>query len=265
MTEFKLPDIGEGIVECEVVEWRVQEGDEIAEDQPVVEVMTDKALVEITAPASGRVTRLHVAKGETARVHEPLFAYQPEGEAVSEASDPGVAEAPASREEPASEPPSEGPAREFILPDIGEGIVECEVVEWRIKEGDTIAEDQPVVDVMTDKAMVEITAPESGRVSRLHVAKGETARVHAPLFAYIPDADASEASTTPERKTEATQASSSAESPRAEAPSPSERRGDGGRGQGQGAYGRIPASPAVRRLLRENDLRLEQVPGSGKD
>ncbi|MFM9269012.1 dihydrolipoyllysine-residue acetyltransferase [Halomonas elongata] len=265
MTEFKLPDIGEGIVECEVVEWRVQEGDEIAEDQPVVEVMTDKALVEITAPASGRVTRLHVAKGETARVHEPLFAYQPEGESVSEASDPGVAEAPVSREEPASEPPSEGPAREFILPDIGEGIVECEVVEWRIKEGDTIAEDQPVVDVMTDKAMVEITAPESGRVSRLHVAKGETARVHAPLFAYIPDADASEVSREPERKTEAAQASSSVESPRAEAPSPSERRGDGGRGQGQGAYGRIPASPAVRRLLRENDLRLEQVPGSGKD
>ncbi len=66
MTEFKLPDIGEGIVECEVVEWRVQEGDDIVEDQPVVEVMTDKALVEITAPASGRVTRLHVAKGETA-------------------------------------------------------------------------------------------------------------------------------------------------------------------------------------------------------
>ncbi|MDR5858450.1 dihydrolipoyllysine-residue acetyltransferase [Halomonas eurihalina] len=265
MTEFKLPDIGEGIVECEVVEWRVQEGDEIAEDQPVVEVMTDKALVEITAPASGRVTRLHVAKGETARVHEPLFAYQPEGEADSEESDHGVAEAPVSREEPASEPPSEGPAREFILPDIGEGIVECEIVEWRIKEGDTIAEDQPVVDVMTDKAMVEITAPASGRVSRLHVAKGETARVHAPLFAYIPDVDDTESSREPEQESRSSQAKHSAESPRAEAPSPSERRSEGGHGQGQGAYGRIPASPAVRRLLRENDLRLEQVPGSGKD
>ncbi|HBM28779.1 MAG TPA: dihydrolipoamide acetyltransferase, partial [Halomonas sp.] len=46
MSDFLLPDIGEGIVECEVVEWRVAEGDTIEEDQPIVEVMTDKALVE---------------------------------------------------------------------------------------------------------------------------------------------------------------------------------------------------------------------------
>ncbi|MDT8893955.1 dihydrolipoyllysine-residue acetyltransferase [Halomonas sp. I1] len=269
MTEFKLPDIGEGIVECEVVEWRVQEGDEIAEDQPVVEVMTDKALVEITAPATGRVTRLHVAKGETARVHEPLFAYESgDDEAAGDTRDRHDADVPSQQEvasgAPAS-PAAEGPAREFILPDIGEGIVECEIVEWRIQEGDTIDEDQPVVDVMTDKAMVEITAPASGRVSRLHVAQGEIARVHEPLFAYIPDADDTEAAQAPERKAGATRAEHAAAPSRAAGPSPSERRDDGGRGKGQGAYGRIPASPAVRRLLREHDLRLEQVPGSGKD
>ncbi|BBI50962.1 hypothetical protein HORIV_33830 [Vreelandella olivaria] len=50
---FLLPDIGEGIVECEVVEWRVAEGDQIEEDQPIVEVMTDKALVEIPPPKPG--------------------------------------------------------------------------------------------------------------------------------------------------------------------------------------------------------------------
>ena len=79
-------------------------------------------------------------------------------------------------------------AVDFILPDIGEGIVECEIVEWRIQEGDEIAEDQPVVDVMTDKALVEITAPEAGRVSRLYYQQGEHARVHSPLFAYQPEA-----------------------------------------------------------------------------
>ncbi|WP_069383553.1 dihydrolipoyllysine-residue acetyltransferase [Halomonas caseinilytica] len=263
MTEFKLPDIGEGIVECEVVEWRVQEGDDIVEDQPVVEVMTDKALVEITAPASGRVTRLHVAKGETARVHEPLFAYQAEGEAASEISERHAAEASSNHVETSSEsssPVAEGAAREFILPDIGEGIVECEIVEWRIQEGDAIAEDQPVVDVMTDKAMVEITAPESGRVSRLHVGKGETARVHAPLFAYVPDDAEAQRGAEQEASRAAT-----AETTRTTPAPTKERRTEGERGKGQGAYGRIPASPAVRRLLRENDLRLEQVPGSGKD
>ncbi|QGQ70673.1 hypothetical protein FDY98_12955 [Halomonas sp. PA16-9] len=76
MSDFLLPDIGEGIVECEVVEWRVAEGDQIEEDQPIVEVMTDKALVEITAPEAGVVTKLYVAQGQIAKVHAPLYAYQ---------------------------------------------------------------------------------------------------------------------------------------------------------------------------------------------
>jgi len=54
--------------------------------------------------------------------------------------------------------------QEFILPDIGEGIVECELVEWLVKEGDIITEDQPVADVMTDKALVQIPAMDRGKV-----------------------------------------------------------------------------------------------------
>jgi 2-oxoisovalerate dehydrogenase E2 component (dihydrolipoyl transacylase) len=269
MSDFMLPDIGEGIVECEVVEWHVAEGDVIEEDQPVVEVMTDKALVEITAPEAGRVTRLYVQKGEIAKVHAPLFAYEAEGEPEGEApAEPdraraGPAEQPAPRvETPAASPAAAAPSRagkEFILPDIGEGIVECEVVEWRVAEGETIAEDQPVVDVMTDKALVEITAPEAGVIQRLHVAQGEIARVHAPLYAYLP-----EGSEAPDAAPEAGEASP-AEPPRprkaaaeegAELDSPIEA--------GRGPYGRIPAAPAVRRLLREHGLALEEVPGSGR-
>lgn len=80
MSDFMLPDIGEGIVECEVVEWRVAEGDRIEEDQPIVEVMTDKALVEITAPETGVITKLYVAQGKIAKVHAPLYAYQAEND-----------------------------------------------------------------------------------------------------------------------------------------------------------------------------------------
>ena len=72
--------------------------------------------------------------------------------------------------------------QDFILPDIGEGIVECEIVEWLVKEGDSIQEDQPVCDVMTDKALVQIPAVHTGIVSKLYYAKGEIAKVHAPLF-----------------------------------------------------------------------------------
>ncbi|SDJ80948.1 dihydrolipoyllysine-residue acetyltransferase [Billgrantia gudaonensis] len=261
MSEFMLPDIGEGIVECEIVEWRVGEGDAIEEDQPVVEVMTDKALVEITAPEAGRITKLHVPKGEVAKVHAPLFAYEP-----ADGNGEDVANAPAAERTSPPEPEaasavgaSDASAKDFILPDIGEGIVECEVVEWRIAEGETIAEDQPVVDVMTDKALVEITAPEAGRVSRLHVGKGEVAKVHAPLFAYVPDAAAEEsAREASPRPATHEPAETDTATPRAgREPRPAVAAG-------YGPYGRIPAAPAVRRLLREHGLSLDEVPGSGK-
>ena len=57
---------------------------------------------------------------------------------------------------------------EFILPDIGEGIVECELLEWLVAEGDIIEEDQPVAEVMTDKATVQIPAMHAGKVLTLH-------------------------------------------------------------------------------------------------
>ena len=61
--EFKLPDIGEGVVEGEVVRWLVKEGDALREDQPMVEIMTDKATVEIPAPRAGRVGKRMFAEG----------------------------------------------------------------------------------------------------------------------------------------------------------------------------------------------------------
>ena len=62
--EFKLPDIGEGVVEGEVVRWLVKEGDSLREDQPMVEIMTDKATVEIPAPRAGRVAKRMYAEGQ---------------------------------------------------------------------------------------------------------------------------------------------------------------------------------------------------------
>ena len=73
--------------------------------------------------------------------------------------------------------------RDFILPDIGEGIVECEVIEWKVKEGDLIEEDQIVVDVSTDKAIVEIPSMYNGRVTKLYYEQSDIAEVHKPLFA----------------------------------------------------------------------------------
>ena len=254
MSDFILPDIGEGIVECELVKWLVSEGDVIEEDQPVAEVMTDKALVEIPAPYKGRVTRLYYKEGDIAKVHAPLFELVDESESDGQApaaSSPEPAEAkpaPEAEKQPASGAESDDNATEdFILPDIGEGIVECEVVEWRVAEGDEIEEDQPVVDVMTDKAMVEITAPKAGRVTKLYHQQQAMAKVHAPLFAFIPR-DREEPDEPRSKPEPAAQLSTATTSPVATA----NRQ-------------RIPASPAVRRLVREHELNLSDIAGSGKD
>jgi pyruvate dehydrogenase E2 component (dihydrolipoamide acetyltransferase) len=77
--EFKLPDIGEGVVEGEIVKWLVQPGDDVSEDQPLVEVMTDKATVTIPSPRRGKVVRTVGKEGETAKVHETLLVMEVDG------------------------------------------------------------------------------------------------------------------------------------------------------------------------------------------
>lgn len=151
---------------------------------------------------------------------------------------------------------------DFILPDIGEGIVECELVNWLVSEGDLIEEDQPVAEVMTDKAMVEIPAPYKGRVTRLYWKEGDIAKVHAPLFELVDESgEAPDASPAPEESPQNAhqEAPSVAEKAAAEAPS------EPAPPSAASPHRRIPASPAVRRLVREYDLTLASIAGSGKD
>ena len=247
--DFILPDIGEGIVECELVEWLIAEGDQISEDQPVADVMTDKALVQIPAPFGGRVTKLYYQQGEIAKVHAPLFAVE------TQALDSPAGEAPkpaSAANEPATQTANHAVAaadEDFILPDIGEGIVECEVVEWLVAEGEAIVEDQPLVELMTDKAVVQIPAPKAGVITRLHYQQGEIARVHAPLFALRPEGGATAASPA----SVAARAASVTEAAPTCAP------------RATGGAGKALASPAVRRIAREHALDIAKVPGSGRD
>ncbi|HZT47324.1 MAG TPA: dihydrolipoamide acetyltransferase family protein [Hyphomicrobiaceae bacterium] len=81
--------------------------------------------------------------------------------------------------------------RQFLLPDLGEGLEEAEIVSWHVTEGDHVVADQPLVSVETDKAVVEVPSPHSGRIARLFGAKGDLVKVGAPLveFAEGPEAD----------------------------------------------------------------------------
>jgi pyruvate dehydrogenase E2 component (dihydrolipoamide acetyltransferase) len=103
--EFKLPDLGEGVVEGEIVKWLVKPGDAIVEDQGLVELMTDKATVTVPSPRAGRVVALHGALGEMAQVHKLLVTMEVEGGVPLTA-------VPASPVPEASRPPPAGASRE---------------------------------------------------------------------------------------------------------------------------------------------------------
>ncbi|PYY45435.1 biotin/lipoyl-containing protein, partial [Curtobacterium sp. MCBD17_023] len=81
VAEFPLPDVGEGLTEAEIVQWRVAPGDEIAVDQVLVEIETAKSLVELPSPFSGTVTGLLVAEGDTVEVGKPIIRVESDGAA----------------------------------------------------------------------------------------------------------------------------------------------------------------------------------------
>ncbi|MBN4055595.1 2-oxo acid dehydrogenase subunit E2 [bacterium AH-315-K03] len=147
---------------------------------------------------------------------------------------------------------------DFILPDIGEGIVECELVEWRIKEGDRIEEDQAVADVSTDKALVEITSMHTGRVNKLYYQQGDTAKVHTALFSIDVDNDAEDSSI-------AVDVESVNESGSNKDEKLLSQDTQGNSICATETKNKVLATPAVRRLARENDLDLSCVPSTGKN
>jgi pyruvate dehydrogenase E2 component (dihydrolipoamide acetyltransferase) len=107
--QLELPDIGEGVVEAEVQQWFVAPGDEVEEDQPLVEVMTDKATVVIPSPRRGRVVRLFWKVGDIAKVHAPLIelATGTEPEATEATRAPGNARPPSAVSRPERSPAAE--------------------------------------------------------------------------------------------------------------------------------------------------------------
>jgi 2-oxoisovalerate dehydrogenase E2 component (dihydrolipoyl transacylase) len=140
----------------------------------------------------------------------------------------------------------------FKMPDLGEGTVEAEVVEWKVKVGDTVQEDQVIAEVMTDKAAVEVPSPVTGRVLSLNGEPGEMIAVGAELIVFDTSGGApSEApapSTAPAQTVTAPAATASPVATAAVAPEPAAR---------------VMASPAIRRRAREAGIDLSQMAGSG--
>jgi pyruvate dehydrogenase E2 component (dihydrolipoyllysine-residue acetyltransferase) len=282
--EFKLPDIGEGVAEGEIVKWLVKPGDVVGEHQSIVEVMTDKATVEIPSPAAGKILELLAKEGQVVPVGSVLFrletGIQQAGEGAGQGGPTTAAAAqtpqrtqtspPAPSPSPARPPPAQSGAQpgaqpaapraapgsgavgrtgriEFKLPDIGEGVAEGEIVKWLAQVGETVKEHQSIVEVMTDKATVEIPAPAAGKLLEQRAAAGKVVPVGSVLFVLeTSESPAPAMPQPPAREREAVAAAAPAA--RAEA----------------GAGEKTLAVPSARRVARELGIELGAVPGSGR-
>lgn len=154
---------------------------------------------------------------------------------------------------------------EFKLPDLGEGIHEAEIIAVRVKEGETVKEDQPILEVETDKAVVEIPCPVAGVVEKINVKAGQSVKVGMVMMSFTTDGSSKAPAKTEEKKEQkqAVGAISSAGASSTQDKGLVQSMGTSVGVNRTAADGPVPAAPAVRRLARELGIDLMQVPGSG--
>src|SRR3990167_8380585 len=162
-TDVKLPELGEGVTEGELVKWLVQPGDSVKADQTVAEIMTDKATVEVPSPVAGVVKELKFKPGQVIKVENIILTLDGASTNtttnVAATTAPPTKSAPTPTSAPAVASPisngTNGKSLDVKLPELGEGVTEGELVKWLVQPGDSVKADQTVAEIMTDKATVE--------------------------------------------------------------------------------------------------------------
>jgi len=212
--EFKLPALGENIEQGDLVRLMVAPGATVSEGQAVMELETDKAVVEVPSSVSGTIKEILVKEGDKIKVGQVVFTADGNGSsaaaaksasrekqaepataakvqaassgAVAAAAKPQTAPAVSARAEAPSPPrtrSSDAPApTEFRLQELGENISQGDLVRLMIAPGAKVSEGQPVMELETDKAVIEVPSTVSGVVNELKVKEGEKIKVGQVIF-----------------------------------------------------------------------------------
>jgi pyruvate dehydrogenase E2 component (dihydrolipoamide acetyltransferase) len=304
--EFKLPELGENIEQGDLVRLMVAPGATVNAGQSVMELETDKAVVEVPSSVSGTVQEIRVKEGDKIKVGQVIFTVDgAETKSVAANSQAAAATEPASR--PAAAPqkaaapvapkaaqpavevpiaastPSSG-AGEFKLPELGENISQGDLVRLMIAPGAKVSEGQPVMELETDKAVVEVPSSVSGVVKEIKVKEGEKVKVGQVIFTLEGGAVAAAAPSRPRTSPVehvsgqhgarlAFQAAIRAEGKTEEQALPPDQPQPGvpafsmpaqlGKVAGTEHRQPVPAAPHVRRLAREVGVDIYEVKGSG--
>jgi pyruvate dehydrogenase E2 component (dihydrolipoamide acetyltransferase) len=296
-SEFKLPELGENIDAASVTKVLVSVGDKIQKDQPVLELETDKATIEVPSTISGVVKEIRVQEGGKAQVGEVVLTIDSDGKAEAP-SKPTAA--PEEEKKPAEEKPEKkteskpaaktatapkaakaavkkAPASgtvEFKIPELGENIEEASVIKVLAKPGDQVSKDQPLMELETDKATVEVPSSVSGVVKEVRIKEGDKAKVGDVVFVISASEEAEVAEAPAEAEPSAVEEVVEEEPKPAAEPKPKPRRGgleealtqvaEGYRKYRPDAIVKVaPAAPSVRRFSREIGIDINKVTGSG--
>ena len=222
--EVRVPTLGESVTEATVATWFKKPGDAVAVDEMLCELETDKVTVEVPAPAAGTLGAIIAAEGETVGVNALLATLTA-----------GAAAVPAA---PAAKPASSGAGVAVMVPTLGESVSEATVSTWFKKVGDTVAQDEMLCELETDKVSVEVPSPVAGVLSDILAPEGATVQAAGQL-AVIGGASAA------------------APAPTAAAPAPAAASGAKGKD--------VENAPSAQKLMAEKGLSPAQVQGTGRD
>ncbi|WP_263350660.1 2-oxoglutarate dehydrogenase, E2 component, dihydrolipoamide succinyltransferase [Acidicapsa acidisoli] len=274
-TEVIMPQMGESIFEGTITKWLKKVGDTVQKDEPLFEISTDKVDAEIPSPVAGVLSEIKVFEGATVQINTVVAlvgeAAAPQKEAPAAASKPATAPASKSAagdgasdaanaaakstaQPDASGPVSAGPVSggtDVVMPQMGESIFEGTITKWLKKVGDSVAKDEPLFEISTDKVDAEIPAPVAGKLSEIKVPEGATVQINT-VVAVIGGSSASPATATAAPVSAPAKSEAPAASPMT-APIPASA----------GTAERLRSSPLVRRIAKDNNLDLTQIPGTG--
>ena len=192
MLEIKLPELGENIAQGTVSKILVKAGDSVKKGQNILELETDKAVLEVPSPQEGLVKEILIKTGQSVKVGQSVFVF--DGKSAAASASPVVetkaaSAAPQSQTPKTSAPtPSASPVSatgaviEMNLPGLGENIVQGTVTKILVKKGDLIKKGQNILEMETDKAVLEVPSSMDGVVEEILIKAGQAVKVGQAAF-----------------------------------------------------------------------------------